>query len=321
MELRGQKQPKRLRNFGPKRLLFTGVGFMLVLIGRCVSLLPSSQAFIFGRGSTSIGQTSTAATQRSAWRPLTEVGMNRRILLDATLLGAFMAPTPVLAGGEDAAALQQVQVAAAAVVQLKKELPAWVKLGPEGAERVIACLSGTVNAEVAISIPAGDSAGVDIEGMVVTGVSRPSLGWKTGDVVKSLNGMETSNQEELVQAVGKLRSKGEPLKFMALRKSASPFVTLKGALEEVYNSVPSTVVLPDPQDVTDKVQGIKVFASFAQDGQGKLDTILPSVDSLAGDLDLYVQAPAAAAAAALSANAESKSKGKEEEQKEYVPLF
>mmetsp|Transcript_6029 Transcript_6029/g.13297 ORF Transcript_6029/g.13297 Transcript_6029/m.13297 type:complete len:322 (+) Transcript_6029:53-1018(+) len=251
------------------------------------------------------------------------IPINRRMLAQAALFSVAGVQAPHAALADETLALQQLKIAAEAMRKLQKDLPDLTQQGADGAEQVIARISGTLNAEVTVTVPAGTSAGVDIEGMVVTGVSRPDLGWKSGDFVKSINGQEVFGQEDIVKTVSKFRNAGESLRFVATRKAASPFVTLKGALEEVGNSVPSSIQLPEPQDVADKVQTIKVFASFVQDGQGKLDLVRPSVDALADELELYVAAPEAAkaeAAAAKAAPSVSES-AKPEKMEEYVPLF
>lgn len=167
-------------------------------------------------------------------------------------------------------------------------------------EAVTQALSSNSDSTLEVSVPAGSSLGVEIEGLEVTQVTDRSFGWAVGDKIEQINGEEVLNLDQAKKSVQKARDANQPITVIARRLVRSPFVTLERSLRAVYQETDRP--LPETDDVMKKVASLKSFAPSLTDGFASTGDLKPGLDGLVSDLENYISEEKARPAPASKAS-------------------
>jgi len=184
----------------------------------------------------------------------------------------------------------QVEAASEALHSLQSRWGKIEKEGAPGAGQIVDEISGALNRQVTILVPAGEAIGVDADACRVTSVTRGGLGWKSGDRIEYVNDVEVMDQQALMDEVKGLKKDNKALKFGVNRMSTSPFITLEKALTKVYGDADATVVLPDPSDIGKQFREFKFEAELTKDGYGDLKVLKKKLDAYAVEVDKFADA-------------------------------
>jgi len=217
----------------------------------------------------------------------------RRVVLASPAVGLLLGGTGVqaLAGGDSLAkARENIDFAIKTIRDLRAS---WPSDPVKAADAVSATLASVLSNNFEVMVPAGQSLGVDIEGLAITNVNTAGMGWQNGDKVLSINGIEVFKEEEAVKEVKKAREANQPIKVSCQRLKQGPFVLLERDLREVYQDTDTYV--PESEDVMKKVVNLRSKASLLADGVGTTDELLKKLDAVEKLLEAYVKAGQAAA--------------------------
>lgn len=168
------------------------------------------------------------------------------------------------------AAHEQLVEAAKILKNIQSRWDSYEAKGALGASQLLDEVSGLLVFNIDVKVPAGNSVGVDVEGCTVNGVSRADFGWKLGDTILKVNGVEVSNRDELTAQTQLAKNKNVPFEFVVRRLTTSPFITLERACNSIYSDSDPTVVLPEPSDVQKKLRELKFDTGLAQQKIGEI---------------------------------------------------
>lgn len=227
------------------------------------------------------------------------LGRRAALTASATALGWSLASQKALAIAQSKDGRAEVELAAAALHQLQQDWPKLEKQGePACGEAVANVLGSTVETSVEISVPAGASPGVDIEGLSVTGVNSKDMGWQKGDFIDKIAGTKPEDQDDAARLVKLARESNQPYKIMATRRFTSPFVGLQKPLQLVYQD--SNNPVKEVEEVMNMYGRLRNKAGFVVDGISPASELKTLLDSFTGELDAYLKTGAAAAPKAKS---------------------
>jgi len=210
-------------------------------------------------------------------------------------LGLWLAAprSPALA---EAQAFAEVAAAAEALRGLQRRWPELEAGGAAAAgEAVLQALSGSAESTFEVTVPAGASLGVEIEGLAVTSVFDRTYGWQVGDKIMQINGADVESKDQAVKRVKEAREANSAIRVSALRLAQTPFVQLDRSLRLVYQDTDAAV--PEPEDVSKKVGNLRSTAALVPDGVYSLAELRASLDTLLADLAAYTAEPKAPSAA------------------------
>jgi len=194
----------------------------------------------------------------------------------------------------------EVQAGADALRDVQARWGEFEKAGEPGVaaagEALTAVLGSTAERRVEITVPPGDSIGVDIEGRAVTSVSKKGLGWQQGDFLEQINGVDLKDEEDVVKKVKQAKEGGGPIKIAVSRRFQTPFVTINKSLRLIYEDTNAPIA--EQEEVMARIGSLKIKSGLLADGIGELPDIKKRLDTLVSDLDAYVAAPSVADAPA-----------------------
>lgn len=253
----------------------------------------------------SIATASSAALGTLQFGASTVVLPTRRVALAGPAVGLLLGGTGVqaLPGGDGLnRARGNIDLAIKVIRDLRASWPA----DPLKAADAVSAATGSVLTNIfPVVIPAGQSLGVDIEGLTISNVNNEALGWQNGDKVLTVNGVEVFKEEEAVKEVKKARDGNQPIRVSCQRLTQGPFVLLERDLREVYQDTDTYV--PESEDVMKKVGSLRSKASLLADGVGKSEDVLKKLDDVEKLLEAYVKAGNAAASAPAPAPKKARS--------------
>lgn len=189
----------------------------------------------------------------------------------------------------------QVFAAGESLRRLQASLKDWKGTSADAGTLLKGALGGTSETPITINVAAGESLGIEAEGLTVTKFFRADSGWRFGDVIESVNGMAVEDIEDLKKKLKEIGNK--PIKVGAKRLFETPFPTLERAFRRVYED--SDAPLPEVEEV------MKVFSRLTLNAALAADDIL-SLDDLRPDLNLMVTETAKFEAVLLGTAAKSK---------------
>lgn len=167
---------------------------------------------------------------------------------------------------------------------LQKRWDSIVAEGNPGAGKIVQVLSGSGGSDLEITVAAGAPVGVEVEAKTVNSVSRPELGWKKGDVVTKINGVECETQEILIKTTQEAKSKGVPLVFTVNRRTQSPFITIEKCMQIIYGDADALTVLPEPSEVSKELRELKIQSELAILGIIEFPDLLKLLNQAAKDV-------------------------------------
>mmetsp|Transcript_52788 Transcript_52788/g.98867 ORF Transcript_52788/g.98867 Transcript_52788/m.98867 type:complete len:253 (+) Transcript_52788:61-819(+) len=222
--------------------------------------------------------------EAAAGEPTSE--LSRRSLAALTLSFLPTAPAGAVTGKEH----DNIVVAAGEIKKVQEKWPTLADKGPDGAKEVLEFFSNVAYSTLKITVPAGQSVGVDIEDRTITSVNSRRLGWAPGDTIKEINGVEAKDEEQVVNDVKQAKSEGKELVFTVQRLSESPWVTIDRSLSEVYANVDSETPLLEPDQVSDMLRDLKNNLNLAKDDVIPLAAIKDKLDAVGKALDAFAEA-------------------------------
>lgn len=230
---------------------------------------------------------------------LGQMALDRR----SALLVASLAAVPVTLQADPATAVVQISTRyakgelRAALGSLRELKAKWDKVTPDDLRTLL--ISAGVDEAVTIDVPPGSALGVELEGLVITDLTK-NLGFRVGDFVEEVNGVPVENIQDL-----RLKVKDAPpkdiLKVTVRRRSTTPFVTFEQSVKAIYGDADYPLPEPD-EDVIPELKALQAGVDSWESGFVTKEELLARLDALCAAIAPYIgDAPAAKAPAPASA--------------------